>query len=165
MTHSYGGHNSQTHTQRSLRELKSALYMRNYSFIWVTWIALAYSSMILGIEISAERGRAVMGGHYICDMTHSYGWHDLHARTQRLFRGLESVFERGGAVMGGHSICDMTNSYRGHDISVTWLIHIGDMTRIHMLSDYIGDWDQRWAGQGCHGPFTLPGMTGSNAGC
>jgi len=57
---------------------------------------------------------------HVCDMTHSYMWHDAFIYdTWRIH------------------ICDMTHSYMWHDafIYVTWRIHICDMTHSYMWHD------------------------------
>jgi len=56
----------------------------------------------------------------MCDMTHSYVWHDLFIFATWLIH-----------------MCDMTYSYVRHDsfICVTWLIHMCDMTRSYVWHD------------------------------
>jgi len=56
----------------------------------------------------------------MCDMTHTYVWHDLYICVTWLIHK-----------------CDMTHSYVWHDsyICVTWLIHMCDMTHTYVWHD------------------------------
>jgi len=58
----------------------------------------------------------------VCDMTHSYMWHDSFVYVTWLIR-----------------ICDMTHSCVWHDsfVYVTWLIRICDMTHSFMWHDFL----------------------------
>ena len=78
---------------------------------------------------------------HMCDMTHSYVWHDSFICVTWLIHVCymthlvrETVVTR---VTWLNHLCDMTHSYEWHDsfICVTWLIHMCDMTHLYVWHD------------------------------
>ena len=63
---------------------------------------------------------------HMCDMTHSYVWHNSFICVTWLIH-----------VAWPIHMCDMTHSYVWHDsfICVTWLIHMCDMTHSYVVHD------------------------------
>ena len=64
---------------------------------------------------------------YVCDMTHSYMWHDSDAKTQR---GRPYFLVSCMCVTWLIRMCDMPHSYTWSFMCVTWLTHTCDMTQM-----------------------------------
>jgi len=58
----------------------------------------------VGLGSDLERGKVVMGVHFICDMARSYGGHDSYTYTQKLYGGLGSALSGAGLLWGSFYI-------------------------------------------------------------
>jgi len=79
---------------------------------------------------------------HICDMTHSYVWHDSFICVTWLIHMCDMTYsyvwhDSFICVTCHIHMCDMTHSYMWHDsfICVTWLIHMCDMTYSYVWHD------------------------------
>ena len=114
------------------------------SFIGVTWlIHMCVSVQQVRFDLSMCAWAWLI---HICDMTHSYMWHDSFIYVTWLIHICDQTpvnvrFSPSGAIwliymhMAGFiHMCDVTRSPMWHDslICVTWLIHMCDMTHLHV---------------------------------
>jgi len=72
----------------------------------------------------------------MCDMSHSYVWHDSYIRVTHTYHACKVSFKGIQSLIEMHT-CETTYSYAWHAsfICVTWLIHMRDMTHSYVWHD------------------------------
>jgi len=73
----------------------------------------------------------------MCDMTHSYVWHDSFIREEKSWSKTRRLCGRVMHIWHAWFIRDMTHLYVWHDsfVCVTWLIRMRDMTHSYVWHD------------------------------